>query len=246
MIQEGLKFLAEQAVSAAGPQTIEIEGIEYTCDAITPVRPPRAAAIVFQSLNGIVGYLKNSSKDVLPEGLLLHVFSPWQVNLYGPLDAKYRDREVFAAARRDPGLGFNFGNRFEIENFTIALMMAFDETPAREQLIRIVGNMTAERIWQSTDDGFSQEVAQKAGISLVKREQITNPFMLSPHRTFPEVAQPMSPFIFRAHQVGPDKLPQVALYECDNDVWKLEAIKSIASWLTKAFEKESIAIPVLA
>jgi len=108
------------------------------------------------------------------------------------------------------------------------LIVADDE---RARLLAVVGNVGAEQISTSTDDGISQTVAVKAGVTLVKKKQIENPFMLRPHRTFAEVQQPASPFILRARQATENAMPMLALFECDNGVWQIDAIAAIAEWL---------------
>jgi hypothetical protein len=54
---------------------------------------------------------------------------------------------------------------------------------------------------------------------------------LAPFRTFTEVEQPASDFIFRAKQMKPDSLPQLALFEADGGKWRLAAIENIAAFL---------------
>ncbi|MDR2054492.1 MAG: hypothetical protein LBQ10_01270 [Desulfovibrio sp.] len=50
--------------------------------------------------------------------------------------------------------------------------------------------------------------------------------MLRPYRTFNEVEQPVSPFVFRA-QEG----PRFALIEADNGAWESVAMKSIKEFM---------------
>jgi hypothetical protein len=53
---------------------------------------------------------------------------------------------------------------------------------------------------------------------------------LAPWRTFREVAQPVSSFLFRVQKAG--DLPQFALFEADGSAWKLEAVANIARMLS--------------
>ena len=53
-----------------------------------------------------------------------------------------------------------------------------------------------------------------------------NPVTLRPYRTFNEVEQPASQFVFRIN-----KLANLALFEADGGKWKLEAVESIANYL---------------
>ena len=60
------------------------------------------------------------------------------------------------------------------------------------------------------DDGVGQTVTAKSGVTRTTKVDVKNPWMLAPFRTFPEVAQPESPFILRM-----DKDSQCALFEGD-------------------------------
>ena len=55
-----------------------------------------------------------------------------------------------------------------------------------------------------------------------------NPVTLRPYRTFNEVEQPASQFIFRIN-----KMANLALFEADGGKWQLEAIGNIARYLAK-------------
>jgi len=76
------------------------------------------------------------------------------------------------------------------------------------------------------DDGVSQSAAIKVGVASVAEVVIPNPVILAPFRTFPEIEQPQSKFIFRM-QTG----PQCALYEADGGAWRNVAMESIKEYL---------------
>jgi hypothetical protein len=240
-----LKEAIEKIIALAAPARLDIDGVSYSNQPLKRIDVPWAAGLEFSALKGFVDYIDEAPGEELVDGVRVHVVSPHLVRLIGPLHRKYRARECFARAAMSENCGFRFGEKYDAETFTIALMTLFGETPRRENIIKLVGNMTAEVATTSTDDGMSQTVGQRAGVSMQAKTKIENPFDLSPHRTFPEVAQPLSPFIFRVHQNGAS-IPQPALYECDNGAWKLEAIKSIAEWIRKEFKARKIEIPVLA
>jgi hypothetical protein len=67
-------------------------------------------------------------------------------------------------------------------------------------------------------------------VHLQKELVLQNPFKLKPFRTFREVDQPESPFIFRVHQQA-EEMPKCALYEADGGAWKLQAMKNIGDYL---------------
>ena len=61
---------------------------------------------------------------------------------------------------------------------------------------------------------------------------VPNPVTLMPRRTFFEIEQPASPFIFRM-QSG----PTCALFEADGGAWQQEAMQRIAIYLRQKLSK---------
>jgi len=80
---------------------------------------------------------------------------------------------------------------------------------------------------------FSDSI--KTGITRVEETEIPNPIILQPYRTFLEIEQPASPFIFRL-KAGPNEASPVcaALFEADGGVWRLQAITRIRDWIKGA------------
>jgi hypothetical protein len=144
---------------------------------------------------------------------MVRVLSTWSRRRYlSALDTVHRDREFYTVATYAIP-GFKWGQFLAPDEFVIAAMALMNDTPERARLLELVGNAAAERMVTSTDDGVSQTVAAKAGISLRHSKPINNPFTLAPHRTFAEVAQPESPFILRAKQAVENQMPMCALFE---------------------------------
>jgi len=59
---------------------------------------------------------------------------------------------------------------------------------------------------------------------------VPNPVTLRPYRTFSEVEQPASQFVFRMKTGGSS--PSCALFNADGGAWALEAIENIKRWLS--------------
>ncbi|KHO31340.1 hypothetical protein OR63_10900, partial [Clostridium tetani] len=76
------------------------------------------------------------------------------------------------------------------------------------------------------DDGVSQAATIKTGVASVNEVKVPNPVVLAPFRTFPEIEQPESKFIFRM-QSG----PRAALFEADGGAWRNEAMIKIKAYL---------------
>ncbi|OSA97223.1 hypothetical protein B2H85_16310, partial [Clostridium botulinum] len=55
---------------------------------------------------------------------------------------------------------------------------------------------------------------------------------LAPYRTFPEVQQPTSKFIFRMQQG-----PKAAIFEADGGAWRNQAMQSIKAYLQEELKE---------
>ncbi len=71
-------------------------------------------------------------------------------------------------------------------------------------------------------------VQDKLLIQVSSPRVVPNPVILAPYRTFPEIEQVESKFIFRM-QEGPN----AALYEADGGAWKNEAMRRIKEYLVE-------------
>src|SRR6185312_354996 len=127
---------------------------------------------------------------------------PTLVEYVGALRS-YRAREVFARAHYDEAPVFAFSGWLLPEQFAISVQTCVKNTPDRERLLELAGGVMSEAITTSSDDGVSQTVAVKSGISLVAKKRIENPFTLAPYRTFAEIEPVPAPFILRARQTKP-------------------------------------------
>jgi len=100
-------------------------------------------------------------------------------------------------------------------------------------MLKVVENITEENVKGISDDGVSQAVTAKVGIATVGNVEVPNPVELALYRTFVEIDQPTSDFIFRMKDG-----PRCALFEADGGKWKLEAIHNISEYLGDALKKE--------
>lgn len=121
---------------------------------------------------------------------------------------------------------FPFGNQLSQEDFIIELMSKFEQDEVRDRLLKLVSSVKAEKVRSSDDDGFSQVASMKAGTVLVKDEKIQNIWELQTYKTFPEVEQPIIPYILRLHQRS-EEMPRFALYDCDGGAWKVKTTSKI-------------------
>lgn len=100
-------------------------------------------------------------------------------------------------------------------------------------ILQVVGNLKEDAVRTMTDDGVSQVTAVRTGVATVADVKVPNPVSLRPFRTFIEVDQPESRFIFRMREGG-----RCAIFEADGGAWKLEAKKNIYNYLKEQLDKE--------
>jgi len=183
------------------------------------------------TLSGLVRWLHEDIDGIFTKfpRLYVHVESPVEVNICTPGAGRKMDRVCVAYCNADvPAIRFD--EYMSQEDFLIHLQTRFDnEASDFETVASLAGNLRREYEAQNADDGISQRVAVKDGVSAVKEAVVKNPFTLAPKRTFEEVTQPVSPFVLRVHKED-DNL-QVALFEADGGAWQNEAVKRIGAWL---------------
>src|SRR5690606_31882265 len=120
-------------------------------------------------------------------------------------------------------------------SFNILLQSCFVDNSHRASLLSIVGNIQEENVATVGDNGTSQQVTAKTGIATLAPVILPNPVMLKPFRTFVEIPQPESGFVFRM-QSG----PKAALFEADGGEWKITAMQSIREYLDKQLAEQIV------
>lgn len=119
---------------------------------------------------------------------------------------------------------------------TLTIKLSIVPTENRDTLVQLISTVTTENGVSLADDGMTQRVTARSGISLGKQVSVPNPVVLAPYRTFTEVEQPKSPFVFRIRQTGDEV--QAALFAADADAWKREAIANIRDWFEQHIPQE--------
>lgn len=182
------------------------------------------------NLMSLVDYIK-SDLERSEDKKYLHIESNKKVTLKGVLEEDGSREVLVEVNARIPD--FRFERYYDSELFLIALNSRFVHGYDQEKLIAFAGNVKEENARQTSDDGFSQKTSVKRGIASVQDELVPNPVKLAPFRTFTEIVQVPSEFIFRMAQG-----PQFALFEADGGAWINETIISIEDYLVEALDSE--------
>jgi len=213
VIKEALEYL----VGLAPTETFEYEGLQYTSNQLCAVLPPLPDVVKLNTLESIALFV--NGEHISGEFLI----SPQSVGFFGPEDKWCRKPHLARSVAIVPN--FQPGGYQPHEQFILWVLTHFEDDAERQRLLAFAGNVRNESIQTSEDDGVTQIAAVKRGAKL-KEEGWKNPVMLAPFRTFDEVAQPKSRFIFRIR----DDL-QMGLWTVEDNAWKLEAMRAIKSQL---------------
>ncbi|HBH3652773.1 TPA: hypothetical protein KSK13_003436 [Clostridioides difficile] len=221
MIRNAMEYL----VKLGKRETVCVDGFNYTTDRLEIIEEPRANDLEIATLSGLVDYIKSGIDHKEDELLLIQIVSPQRVFVRSAL-RKNRDRETYIEC--DAWLpDVRFDRALSLEPFNIMLQSAFIKNNDRDILLKIAGNVQESTVKTVVDDGISQVVSMKTGIATVSDVIIPNTVRLKPFRTFSEVEQPESEFVFRLIQ-GEMK---AMLCEADGGAWKNQAMLNIKTYL---------------
>lgn len=229
MIKEALEYI----VGLREPKVDEINGETYSDKPLHRIcHNPKAAEIEMTTLRSLVDYIKSKS-DEMSEKMIIHVVSPTQVKLYSQLDSdRIREHMVVVNA----GLPkFPFDKFVGYEQFIISVQSKFIPNQDSDLLLKFAGTVEGGTIANYGDDGVSQKATIKTGLASKGDAVIPSPVTLKPYRTFTEVEQPESQFIFRMKEEKFDGV-QCALFEADGGAWKLVAMENIKEYLDHELE----------
>lgn len=194
-----------------------------------PVHVPTASKITMHTLTSLVDYIKGEIDD-MPEKMIVEVESPTKVNLYSKLIGERVREHLVTVEARVPEFSFEYF--MEQERFCIGLQSKFIESNDRALVLKFAGTVEAGTVAEYGDDGISQKATVKTGLASKGEAIVPSPALLKPYRTFLEVEQPTSEFIFRMKQDRHDGV-LCALFEADGGAWKMEATKAIKEYLQK-------------
>lgn len=240
MIRKAIEYLNEltirpnervvDVVDAHGiPRTFIIYS-EGSSKEIVPLINRAEEPLRVHTLTGLVGYLKaNLERQQL--SFFLQVLDEKTVHLKGTLD-NFGGRETLVIANAIVP-EFRYGYFHDTEELNIAFQSKFTKTHDRDLLLKVVGNIKEENVRQTGDNGVAQAVTIKTGIASADDVIVPNPVTLAPYRTFLEVDQPASDFIFRMKDG-----PSGAIFEADGGSWRNKAIVNVREYLKVELAEE--------
>lgn len=191
------------------------------------------------TLSGLVDWIRADPDHLFTDKTnpcTVKVDSPHRVIVLSTLTPVERVRAMLATCLYDPPR-VDYGSFMDAEDFGIMLQTNFTEDDNRNVVLKIARNLTEEQSAQTADDGVSQRVTHKSGVKEIDSAVFRNPAFLCPLRTFPEIAQPSSPFVIRFKEGH-----LAAIFESDGGAWKNEAVKRIGAWLRERLADTNVVV----
>ena len=224
MLKQFAQFLSEMKET----KIFDVDGKQFTNDLdLKEIIPhvDRPFPMEVHSLDAICKLVRAEIKrNVCPLFVCAEAYN--KVAVHSTYRDDYTRDTVYVAVADAPGLHLGWKSQQEM---IIALQSLVIPTESSAELLNMLKSMTDESSVTSRDNGVTQEVTVKSGVSLAKTVQVKPRVKLTPFRTFLEISQPESEYLVRV-----DKGNQIGLFEADGGIWKLEAKKSIAMY----FERE--------
>lgn len=227
----------EKIEEMAKPVILDVNGSKYSSQPIHPVEKANPKTLPIQSLTGIVDYILKSG-DVKVEDVIVHIVSHKRVAILSKIFGDFDQRNTYAQANCED-MDFVFGKFYDSEAFNIAMQACFTEYDEnakygkagfdKASVLKFSNSVCSIAEAGIDDDGITQEVTIKTSVVSKENAVLPNPVKLCPFRTFTEIEQPESSFVFRVNNgLG------FALFEADGGAWKNEARKRIKEYLTTA------------
>ena len=228
MLKEAIQYL----VSLKDNKTYEIHGDTYSDRELYRIAPhvDRPRQIQVNGLDSIAKLVRNELDMMENQPVYIRVVGPRRVEVFSTLDSSMGRDQLYEAVCDAPE--FKGGWR-DHEAAIIELRSAFIPNEGTEYLLDLLSRICKDDSVTSEDNGVSQTVSARQGISLKNYERVRQRVPLRPYRTFTEVEQPESEFILRLDDEG-----RVGLIEADGGQWKMEAKERIRTYFEAALAQE--------
>lgn len=224
MEKDALKFLYNLGLEEN--PLVETEQGLFSKNDLIKVKQEVVRPLGVSTLTGLIDYIKFNYGKELPENTIIQVKSPSEVCLYGTLN-KDCNRDFFVKVELDQRR-IEFDTYLDKEEFNIMLQSQFVDNNDKKILLKYTSLMKEDSSVQLNDDGVCQTTTVKTGVATLGNAEIPNPVRLKPYRTFTEIDQPESEFIFRVK-----KGPYCCLIPADGRAWRNKAIIAIKEYLEK-------------
>lgn len=228
MIKEAMQYITGLAKN----EIHDVNGDMFSDKELHRIMPhiPLPKSEEVHSLDAIVKLVKSEINEVTHPVYVEIVSHAW-VSVYTGFvkdSSDYVRQRLYSAKYDMPQFRFDWK---DYESAMIALRAQFAQDENIDYILNLLSKITDENSVATADNGLSQTIDVKKGISLAAKEKINPIVKLRPYRTFLEIEQPASEFLLRLGEGG-----KVGLFEADGGMWMLTAKRSISEYFEKAFE----------
>lgn len=236
-----LKEFVDRILQLGTVQEFDFNGLRYADHLLYPIQPPMPSEVKTITLTGLVDLIQAKVQDLDIARWMLLVENHRTVHLLAKTAEPYGRRQALVSTFLEDGEPFPYGKFLPREEFVIGLQSRFIGEGDVMDVLRTASALEASIVALAEDDGISQRTTVRQGIQLKEEVKVKGRVTLKPYRTFREVAQPASEFIFRLRSKH-GEVPECALFEADGGKWKLDAVLAIKAWL----ETKALGLPVVA
>jgi hypothetical protein len=236
-----LKEMIEKLVDLGNGAVLTAHGCAYSRHDLHKLASPEPtpAPFVVHTLSGLVDYVEargcvgspGFDQAIMVQPLAVHVGGPTEVRLVSACYGDFLQRLVPVTATPFPIAPFLFGRWLSVEEFVVGLQSCFVPDLHVESLLEFAGSVTRESSASISDDGSSQTVVARHGIVHLANRRVPNPVTLRPYRTFQEIEQPESKYVFRVRPGGDEELPTMALFEGSDNTWQVVATRLVTEFV---------------
>lgn len=238
---EAIRRIAELAVQA---ETKNFKDTVYVKDNYHPLGVTHDETVRFSTLDDFCTFIKTNPQKQDLKNAIVVVNSNFSVSLLSRVNPLDGQRTEIAVAKMHDIEGFRFGNAYDVEAFVIALKSKFArEDSDWNEVFNLVRKVQIEDGVELNDDGLSQKVTIKKGVSAASVESANKPvdYALRPYRIFPEIEQPKSVFFLRlsgSKEYG----VKASLFETDGGAWKIDAARTIRDFVKSCIGNTEIPV----
>lgn len=232
-----LKEFIQHIQQTTQPTVKEIGGETFVIPAdgrVKQIEPMiyRPDTLLLHSLDALVKLVKT---EALGLESLLYITIPSHLSVLcfarPNCEARFL-RQVYYDVKATDVPGFCSGFR-EHETAIIELRSQFTQNEGTEYILDLLSRISKDSGVTTSDNGVSQSVEARQGVSLKAKVPVQPRVSLRPYRTFQEVEQPESEFLLRL-----DDDANVGLFEADGGMWKLKARETIKEFLSEQLKEE--------
>ena len=226
MLKEALEYI----VALRTPTQVVVEERLYSDKTLHPVQVELPEPLGVNTLSGFIDAVGMCLDGHTADDSFIHVEDEVTAALVSVDTDDWNRRASHVTARCDTTHHFAFNQYHDPEAFVIALQVNFTAAGDRDKLVKLCQSLASENVATAEDDGISQTAIVRKGAALKASAKIDPRVALAPYRTFREVSQPVSDFLFRLKS-REGQPPLCALFEADGGQWKIDAAEAVRAYI---------------